>query len=59
MGWKKSIEPRDQIVTIRYTLSELKEIRELMKREKISKQEAARRLAFPGGRDGLSGVFEK
>ena len=49
MAWKKSKEPRDQLVTIRYSMSELIQIKLLMKREKISKQEAARRLAFPAG----------
>lgn len=48
MAWKKSEDPRVHIVTIRYSGKELAQIKMLMKREGISKQEAARRLAFGG-----------
>jgi len=49
MAWPKAKEVRNNIVAIRYSDSELIQIKLLMKREKISKQEAARRLAFPAG----------
>ena len=49
MAWPRSDEPKINVVTARYSDRELAEIKALMKREKISKQEAARRLAFPAG----------
>ena len=48
MGWVKVTKPRYNVVTVRYSDEELSAIEELMKTKKISKQEAARRLAFPG-----------
>ena len=47
MAWPKAVEPRNNVVTVKYSDRELIQIKLLMKREKISKQEAARRLSFP------------
>lgn len=47
MAWPKSENPRYNHVLIRVSDKELAEICSLMAREKISKQEAARRLSFP------------
>lgn len=49
MAWPKKEHPRRNVVSVKYSDNELSEIRELMKREQISKQEAARRLSFPRG----------
>lgn len=49
MAWPKKEFPRKNVVTVKYSDPELIQIKLLMKREKISKQEAARRLAFPAG----------
>lgn len=51
MVWKKATKPKRNLVTIRYDDDELSAIKELMKKELISKQEAARRLAFPAGEE--------
>lgn len=47
MAWQKKENARKNIVTVKYSDKELAEIRELMAKEGISKQEAARRLSFP------------
>lgn len=49
MAWPKSENPRNNVVTVKYSDKELIQIKLLMNREKISKQEAARRLSFPAG----------
>lgn len=52
MAWPKAAEPRNNVVTVKYSDRELIQIKLLMRREKISKQEAARRLSFQ--REGAS-----
>lgn len=47
MAWPKKAEPRNNIVSFKVSDRELIQIKLLMKREKISKSEAARRLSFP------------
>ena len=47
MAYPRKENPRYNVVTVKYSDKELAEIRELMAKEKISKQEAARRLSFP------------
>lgn len=49
MAWKKADKPRYNVITARINDDELAAVNELMKREKISKNEAIRRLAFPAG----------
>ena len=47
MPWPKKEEPRNNVVTVKYSDRELAEIKQLMEEEGISKQAAARRLSFP------------